>query len=373
MTTDVFVFSDEQQLLRETVRDACQRAWPPEDVARAAHDDRAAKFWTTLATELGVVGLTVPEELGGLGAGVVDLVVVAEELGRVMAASPLLGTTLVTETLVQLGGDAAATVLEQVLGGHRLAALVGTDDAGRWRPDRPVTAARSGDDGWRIDGTARGVLDGATADDLLVLSSTDDGIALMLVDGAADGITRRAVDTMDLTRELADVAFANTRALPVGDGQAVVDAVQGAADVATIVLAAEQLGGCQAMLDRTAEHARTHMQFGRPIGTFQAVRHRCADMLVATEHARSAVYHAAWTADAGIDDVGLASSLAHVVASQAHTEVSGGALQLHGGIGFTWEHPTHLYLKRAWSDATLLGGRAFHRARLAPLLEPPAA
>jgi alkylation response protein AidB-like acyl-CoA dehydrogenase len=373
MTTEPFVFSDEQRLLRETVRDACGRAWPPEDVERTAHGDRAAKFWTTLASELGVVGLTVPEERGGLGAGVVDLAIVAEELGRVVAAAPLLGTTLATETLARLGGGTAADLLEHVLGGDRLAALVVTDDAGTWRPDRSATTARSDDGGWRVDGTARGVLDGAAADDLLVLSATAEGSALLLVDGTAEGVVRRAVETIDLTRELADITFTRAAARPVAMGHAVVDAVQGAADIATIVLAAEQLGGCQTMLDRTAEHARTHIQFGRPIGSFQAVRHRCADMLVATEHARSAVYHAAWAADTGIDDVALASSLAHVVASAAHTEVSGGALQLHGGIGFTWEHPTHLYLKRAWSDATLLGGRNFHRARLAPLLEPPAA
>jgi len=373
MTGDVFVPTEEQQLLRETVRDLCARAWPPDGgVARYEQTAAGRTLWATLGGELGVLGLTVPDELGGAGAGVVELAILAEELGRVLAPVPLVGTTLVAMTLSRSDdADAAAKLLAPLLAGDRLAALVATDDAGTWLPETPTISARREGDRWRLQGVATHVLDGATAEDLVVVATTADGSALFTVDGDGPGTVRRPMDMLDLTRDQAEVAFDGAVAQPVGTPGRAVGAVGAATDVASVVLAAEQLGGAQSILDRTVEHARTHVQFGRPIGSFQAVRHRCADMLIAVEHARSTVLHAALAHDAGIDDVEVATSLAHVVSSQAHREVAGGALQLHGGIGFTWEHPTHLHLKRAWSDTTLLGGQALHRRRLAPLLQPP--
>jgi acyl-CoA dehydrogenase len=373
MTGDVFVPTEEQQLLRETVRDLCSDAWPADGgVARYERPAAGRALWATLGAELGVLGLTVPDELGGGGAGLVDLAVVAEELGRVLAPVPLLGTTLVAATLSRSDDpDTAAKLLAPLLAGDRLAALVTTDGSGAWLPDAPAVSAHRAGDGWHLQGTAAHVLDGATAEDLLVVAATPDGPGLFAVDGDAPGVTRRQMDVLDLTREQAELTFDGPVGRVVGTPGWAVDAICAATDAASVVLAAEQLGGVQSILDRTVEHARTHVQFGRPIGSFQAVRHRCADMLIAVEHARSTVLHAAWAHDAGIDDVEVATSLAHVVSSQAHREVAGGALQLHGGIGFTWEHPTHLHLKRAWSDTTLLGGRTYHRGRLAPLLQAP--
>jgi alkylation response protein AidB-like acyl-CoA dehydrogenase len=374
MTSDEFVHTEEQQLLRETVRDLCKRAWPSDGgVPRYEQAGAGAALWATLGQELGVLGLTAPAELGGAGAGAVELAVLAEELGRVLAPVPLLGTTVAAATLTHSGTADAAELLGPVLTGDRVAAVVATDDAGTWLPDTPTVTARHDAGGWRVDGSAAYVLDGTAAADLLVVAATDDGPLLVAVDADGPGVSRAAVDALDLTRDLADVTFDGATGRAIGQSGQALDAVRSATDIATIVLSAEQLGGSQTMLDRTVEHARTHVQFGRPIGSFQAVRHRCADMLVAVEHARSAVLHAAWAVDAGIDDVPLATSLAHVVSSDAHIAVAGGALQLHGGIGFTWEHPTHLYLKRAWGNAALLGGRAYHRARLTPLLQPPTA
>ncbi|MCT2583528.1 acyl-CoA dehydrogenase family protein [Actinophytocola gossypii] len=308
-------------LLRETVR--------------AAAEDGAD--WRALGEQLGVLGLAVPERWGGSGAGLGEAAVVAEELGAVLASVPFVSTVVAARLLVESGDDAAcADLLPGLCDGSRTFAVASLPTG----VDRPA-------------GTAEGVVDGPGATDLLVLA----GDGLFHVDGAAAEVV--PVPTLDLTRPQADITFAETPARRLGPAAP-------ATDVAVTLLAAELVGVARTMLDTAVTYARERVQFGRPIGSFQAVKHRCADMLVELELARSVAEHAARTHDHGGDDPALASSLAHVVATDAARRVTGDAIQVLGGVGITWEHPAHRYYKRAVTSAALWGGRA-HRDRLAKL------
>ncbi|MGY1716517.1 acyl-CoA dehydrogenase family protein [Geodermatophilus sp. SYSU D01106] len=368
-----FEFTDEQRALREVARDVCTRSAPEEEVRRlmgtAEGFDRAV--WRRLGSDVGLLGLAVPEEHGGAGAGLVELALLAEETGRTLLPGPLLGTvSLAVPALLATGDDAVAKeLLPGVVEGATVLALAATDDRGGWAPAQPAVAAGAGG---RLTGEQAHVLDGAAADALLVLAAADDGPALFLVDGDAAGLTREVQSGLDLTRRQARLRLDGVAARPVGSAATAAAAVATARRTAAVVLAAAAVGSAQRMLDSSVEYARQRLQFGRPIGSFQAVKHRCADMLVDVEHARSAAYHAAWAADAGTDDPELAADLATVVTAEAHLRVAKSTVQVHGGIGFTWEHPTHLHYKRAVSDAALLGGRAAAAARLADAVLEPA-
>ncbi|MGR7024361.1 acyl-CoA dehydrogenase family protein [Geodermatophilus sp. URMC 62] len=367
-----FEFTAEQRALREVARDVCTRSSPEAEVRRLMGTpegfDRAV--WRRLGSDVGLLGLAVPEEHGGAGAGLVELALLAEETGRTLLGGPLLGTVALAVPALLVGGDAAlaAELLPSVLDGSTVLALAATDDRGGWAPAQPSVTA----DGGTLTGGQAHVLDGAAADALLVLAAGEHGPALYLVDGDAPGLTREVQSGLDLTRRQARLRFDGVPARPAGSAADAADAVATARRTAAVVLAAAAVGSAQRLLDSAVEHARTRLQFGRPIGSFQAVKHRCADMLVDVEHARSAAYHAAWAADEGTDDPGLAADLATVVTTEAHLRVARGTVQVHGGIGFTWEHPTHLHYKRAVSDAALLGGRAAAAARLADAVLEPA-
>jgi acyl-CoA dehydrogenase len=372
-----FVLSDEQRALRSTARDFCAQTWPEtrvRDLTGGAGPGADRRDWRRLGSELGLLGLTVPEELGGVGAGVVELCLVAEELGRVLALGPVLGSWALATTLLVDSGDRSVQddVLPGVMEGTTLLAVAATGPTGAWLPATPdVTAQRSGD-GWRLTGASGRVVDAVGADALLVLAGTAGGPSLFLVASDAAGLVRSPLTALDTTRPQANVQLSDTPARLVGTAGAALPLLRRASDLATMVLAAEAVGGMQRMLELTVTYAGTRLQFGRVIGSFQGVKHRCANMLVAVEHSRSAAHHAAWAFDTGLDDTALAASLAHVVCARSYLDVVDDAVQVHGGIGFTWEHPAHLYYKRAVSGAALLGGRAFHHERLAALvLEEP--
>jgi acyl-CoA dehydrogenase len=368
-----FEFTDEQRALREVARDVCTRHSPEAEVRRLMGTPEGfdRDVWRRLGSDVGLLGLAVPEEHGGAGAGLVELALLAEETGRTLLCAPLLGTVaLAVPALLATGDDAVAgELLPGVLDGSTVLALAATDDRGTWAPAQLSVTATSGG---TLTGEQAHVLDGAAADALLVLATGDEGPALFLVDGDATGLTREVQSGLDLTRRQARLRFDGVPARPAGPAAAAPAAVATARRTAAVVVAAAAVGSAQRLLDSSVEHARTRLQFGRPIGSFQAVRHRCADMLVDVEHARSAAYHAAWAADAGTDDPALAADLATVVTAEAHLRVAKGTVQVHGGIGFTWEHPTHLHYKRAVSDAALLGGRAAAAARLADAVLEPA-
>lgn len=347
-----FVFSAEQQDLRRGVREFLAKRSDETTVRRlmetdAGHDPAT---WARLGSELGVLGLAVPEALGGAGGTLVDQAVVAEEFGAALLPGPVLGTVgLALPALVVLGEDVAPFVE-----GTRTATLAVPDRAGRFDPSL-VTVTESGG---TLTGEVRQVVDGG-ADVLLVAARTLSGVGLFAVE---DG-ERTALSTLDQTRRQTTVRFdaAPARLLAADAGPALTNAFR----VGATLLAAEQVGGTQKLLDLIVAYAGTRLQFGRPIGSFQAVKHRCADMLVLVEHARSTAYHAAWALQDGSDDPDLAVSIAQATCSEAYQRVALDTVQLHGGIGFTWEHATQLYVKRAVTDAALLGSATEHREHIA--------
>lgn len=360
--------TEERTDLRESVRGVLARYSGEEDVRRVMAGPPGGvdeELWSRLG-ELGLHAATVPEDLGGLGASVGDLAVVLEETGRALACVPLLSTLHATALLraVQDHDDGtAAALLTSIAGGSARVGVV--HDPGR-RHSR--TAQHLDGDAWEVYGLARHVVDGDRATHLLVPARVGDSEALFLVEADATPLARRAVSTLDQTRQLAEISFVHTPAtLLVGTDRAVA-ACREAEDVAAIALAAECVGGAEKVLAMTTEHGRTRMQFGRPVGSFQAVKHQCADMLVQLELARTAVAHAAAT----LDDPGSSRSarddavlLARAQCADAYYRCASTGLQVHGGIGFTWEHGIHLYLKRAKSAQQLFGSSAQVRARIA--------
>ena len=356
-----FVFSAEQQDLRKGVQEFLASTSDEAAVRRLMQTDAGydPATWARLGGELGVLGLAVPEALGGAGGTLVDQTVVAEEFGAALLPGPVLGTVgLAVPALVVLGQDVSSFV-----DGRRTAALAVPDRAGRFDPSLVTVTAEVSGSGGTLTGEVRQVVDGG-ADVLLVAARTGSGVGLFAVEAA----TRTALSTLDMTRRQATVRFdaAPARLLVPDAGPAVAHAFR----VGAALLAAEQVGGAQKLLDMTVAYAGTRLQFGRPIGSFQAVKHRCADMLVLVEHARSTAYHAAWALQDFMDgrsgdDPDLAVSIAQATCSEAYQRVALDAVQLHGGIGFTWEHSTQLYVKRAVTDAALLGSAAGHREHIA--------
>jgi len=352
--------------LREAVRDLCAREVRQEDVRRvmATPEGHDAGTWRRLAVELDVLGLAVEEAHGGSGSGLATLCVVAEELGRALLPSPLLGTVALAATALQLAGDPYGD-LPRLLAGDLFATVVAQDRLGSWAPDDVATTAVQTGEQVLLHGTSPHVVDAAVAGLLLVAARLEGEVALFAVDPAGPACRVAPMSTMDLTRRQSTVVLEGAPGRPLGDARAVLERT---GDVAVVVLCATLVGGSQRLLDLSVEHASTRYQFGRSIGSFQGVKHRCADMLVAVETARSTVAHAAAVADAGGPGLALAACLAAVTTKEAAVRVATDAVQVHGGLGFTWEHPAHLYLKRAVGDAALLGTSTQHRERLARLV-----
>ena len=347
-----FAWTAEHRQLRETVRAVLADRAPVErarelGAAGARHDP---ELWAALADDIGLQGLTLPEEYGGAGATLVDLAIVADEMGRVLYGGPFLSTVaLAAPALLAAADDGVnADYLPRLAEGSLTATLA---------PDADVTA----DAGGRLTGRADLVPDGADADLLLVPA----GSALYAVEAGADGLQRTNLDTLDTTRRIGRVELSGVAARRVGEPDAGRGAVAQARRVAAVVLAAEQVGGMDACVSTTAEYARTRRQFGRLIGSFQGVKHRLADMAVRLELSRSAAYWAAWQ-QPGEPDFELGALIARAQCSEAYLRTAFDTIQLHGGIGFTWEHDAHLYVRRARTDLTLLGTPAQARAELEP-------
>ncbi|MFC5181392.1 acyl-CoA dehydrogenase family protein [Actinomadura harenae] len=315
-------------------------------------------LWHRMAAELGLQGLAVPEEHGGSGFGVRELAVVFEEMGRVLFCGPFLATAGLALPAA-LAAD-ATDVLPGIADGTTIATVAWTEDD-RWDAP-PAASCENG----VLNGVKTYVLDGHTADLVLVTALYDGATSLFAVDGDAPGLTRTPLPTLDQTRKLARLDFTDVPArLLTRNGDA---ALARARDVAAALLAAEQVGGAERALEMTVDYVKVRKQFGRPIGSFQAVKHRCADMFVQVESARSAMLNAADTADGAPDELPVAAALAKAFCSDAYFHVAGETIQLHGGIGFTWEHDAHLFFKRAKASQEFLGPPAGHRRRLAGLV-----
>jgi alkylation response protein AidB-like acyl-CoA dehydrogenase len=369
MTT--FVFTDEQQDLRAMVRRFLAEKSPVSEVRRLMATDPGydPAVWAQIG-QLGLAGLIIPEKHGGAGCGPVEQLVVCEEMGAALLCAPYLGSAVLATwaLLASDDADAQADLLPAMASGERIAALAAPEDDGSWTPaDFSVTARRSGA-GYLLDGRKSFVLDGMIADLILVAASSDDGSALFAVDGGAPGLTRHPMETLDLTRRQAVLTFSGTPARLVGEPGAAAQIVAQAIRGGALALAAEQVGGAQRCLDMAVAYAKVRHQFGRAIGSFQAIKHMCADMLLEVESARSAAYQAAWSAADGAADLPLVASLAKAFCSEAYFHVAASNIQIHGGIGFTWEHDAHLYYRRAKSAEVMLGTPAAHRDVVAGLL-----
>jgi alkylation response protein AidB-like acyl-CoA dehydrogenase len=326
-------------------------------------------LWQRLCREIGVAGLAVPERYGGAGAGPVETHIVAEELGRELTATPLLGSAVLAGQLLLATGDDAACqrLLPGIADGSVLAAVAWAGPAGHWDPADAACTATAAAGGWRLHGEAHYVLHGDCASLLLVAARTPSGIGVFEVDPHQDGVVRTAGVGMDTSLRVAGVRLTGAGGQRIGAG-AGRPALARARDLACIALSAEQVGAAQEALRRTVDYTLTRVQFGRAIGSFQALQHRLADLHVLVESARSLSYAAAAAAAADAADRGLRAAAAHAYCAEALAAAAGEMIQLHGAIGVTWEHDAHRYLKRAHAAAQLFGPPAEHVARIAAAL-----
>jgi alkylation response protein AidB-like acyl-CoA dehydrogenase len=367
-----FGFSEEQDELRKMVKRFLDEKSPETEVRRlmATTEGYDPAVWRQMADELALQGLGIPEEFGGQGFGPVELYVVFEEMGAALFCSPYFSTVaLAANALLTSGDDAAKTAyLPGIASGDTIATLALTNEKGSPSlADTGVEATASGD-GFVLAGVKNYVLDGHTASLILVSATTAKGLSLFAVEAGARGLTATALSTMDQTRKQARLEFANTPAVLVGTDGGAEAGLELTLQRAISALAAEQVGGAQRVLTNAVDYAKNRVQFGRPIGSFQAIKHKCADMLLEVESAKSAAYYAAWAAQEDNDELAIAASLAKSFCSESYFHCAAENIQIHGGIGFTWEHHAHLYFKRAESSELLLGDPAYHRELLAQRL-----
>ncbi|WP_416967987.1 acyl-CoA dehydrogenase family protein [Streptomyces sp. 4F14] len=354
-------FTEDHDHLRTAVRRLLDEKAPSEAVRTAmdsapGHD---TALWHRMANELGLHGLALPEGHGGSGGGPVELGVVLEEFGRALLPSPYFATVALAGQALTASGD--TRWLPGIADGTLTGTLALTEESGSPRIEDTTTTAHRAGDGWQITGTKMFVVDGHSAHLLIVVARDSTGPALFAVTADAPGLTRTRLETLDPTRRQARLDLAAAPAVRLATDP------YRALDLALVALAAEQAGGAAACLDASVAYAKARTQFGRPIGSFQAVQHKCADTLLKVEAARSAAYHALSVAVDAPDELPVAAALAAATCADAYTHAAKENIQIHGGIGCTWEHDAHLHLRRAKSSEHLLGGPAAHRGRLAEL------
>ncbi|MCW2548868.1 MAG: acyl-CoA dehydrogenase protein [Mycobacterium sp.] len=365
MTIDqhgAFVHTAEHEELRSSLRSFFSVCASEDEVRRlmVTDDGFDPATWGRLSAELGVTGLAIPEQYGGSGYGFVEVGVVLEEAGRSLLPAPYFSTVVLATTLLLSldDPDAQEEFLPKIADGS-LRATVAFPRRGTVIHGERTTGS------WRLSGEAAFVMDGHTAELLLVIAETPTGPRIFAIDEGVRGLDRTLQSTMDLTRKLAALQFHGVPARLLGDQETAAPNIEHTRLVAAAGLAAEQVGGAQRVLEMGVEYSKERYQFGRAIGSFQAIKHRLADMLVQVESARSAAYAALWSAAQESPDFAVAAALAKAFCSDAYVFCAGENIQVHGGIGFTWEHPAHLYFKRAKSSALMFGDPADHRQLIA--------
>ena len=367
-----FAFSEEQEELRRYARQWMTERMPLSRVRdlMASTDGFDRADWAAVA-ELGWQAMAIPEEYGGAGFGLLELAVLMEEQGRGLFCGPFLSTAVASANALLLAGSDSqkGDFLPRIAAGEIVVAFAVSEPNAGHDGENMTTSATQHGSGWTIDGSKRYVLDGHTADWLIVAAQTADGIGLFLVPGDAPGVDRSPLAVMDETRKQAVVTLTGVEVdgdarLP-GGSASVLAKVN---DIAAVALALEQVGGAHATLDMAVQYAKDRQQFGKPIGSFQAIKHMCADMLVKVESAKAAAYYATWTLSEGSDESAITVPLAKAYCSDAFFECAGANIQVHGGIGFTWEHDAHLYFKRAKSSEVMFGTAEAHRRQLAERL-----
>src|SRR5712692_584392 len=375
-----FGFSQEQEMLRATARKFFENECPSTFVRDRMQEPAGVTddFWAKLA-EQGWLGLIYPEEYGGAALGFVDLTVLMEEMGRVVMPGPFFSTTVLGGLIILEAGSTAQKTawLTRIAAGEAKTTLAWTEPNARWDAEGVTTTARAAGSGFVLSGAKLFVPDAHLADVLVVVARTsegpraEDGVSLFLVPAGASGLDVKLLPTMDQTRKLCEVTLRDVRVpadalLGVRDGGWA--PLARVVERATVALCAEMCGGAQRVLEMTTEYAKIRVAFGKPIGAYQGVKHRAADMLVDVENAKSLTYYAAWAVDENVPEAALAASMAKAYVTDAYRKVAGAGIQLHGGIGFTWEHDLHLYFKRAKSSEFTFGDATYHRERVAQLI-----
>jgi len=373
-------FIEEQELLRETARKFLDGECTTQFVRRMMDTDAAVtgEFWQQLA-ENGWLGITYPEAEGGSGLGLVDLVVLMEEIGRAVMPGPYPATVLLGGAAIALAGspEQRREWLPRIASGEVKVTLAVTEPNARWDAAGITTTARETRGGFTLSGSKMFVPDAQLANVIVVAarsrdgSTMEDGVSLLLVPKDAAGLGIRRLSSVDETRKLCEVTLDNV-AVPgsalLGELHQGWAPLQQVIDRAAVALSAEMCGAAQRVLEMTVDYAKLRTTFGKPIGSYQGVKHKCADMLVEIENAKSLTYYAAWAVDEGEAEGPLAVSMAKAAASDAGRKVCAAGIQLHGGIGMTWEHDLQLYLKRAKADEVMFGDATWHRERIARLM-----
>jgi alkylation response protein AidB-like acyl-CoA dehydrogenase len=378
-----FGFSAEQEQIRESARSFLATECPMTLVRQLMADERghSPDLWRRMA-DLGWMGLVFPEAYGGAGLTWVDLVVVLEEMGRVVMPGPFFSTVVLGGTTILEGGseEQKRAILPAIARGECVATLALLEPSARWDAAGVQCVARRQGAGYRLDGTKLFVNDAQVADTIVCAARLADvrrteesaGITLFVFPAATAGVTITPLATMDQTRKLAEVALegveldAGAVVGAPGEGWPILERVM---DRGKVALCAEMCGGAQRVLDMSVEYAKVREQFGRPIGSFQAIQHKCANMLVEVESAKSATYYAAWAVANDVPEARLAAAMAKAYCSDAYRHTAGEGIQVHGGIGFTWEHDMHLYFKRAKSSEVTFGDATWNRELVAQLID----
>jgi len=365
MQTD---YTEDQETFRETVKRFLQDKSQPADIRRLIETTSGydPTVWQQLCSEVGLTATHFPEEYGGYGFGVVELGIVSEAMGRYLYCGPFLASSVMAGQALLLAGSEAAKVgvLPGIAAGSTIATLVLDDLNDPGRLGRSLTAAQG-----RLSGSAGLVVDGQNANLLIVLAGVGSGLGLFSLEANAPGVTITPIETLDPTRKLARIEFADAEAEQISAVS--VEALGQLWDHICLALAHEMIGGAEHLLETTVEYTKVRYQFGRPIGSFQGLKHRAADLLLEVECAKAATHHAAFCLASGEGEP-YAASMAKAMASDAYMLAAKEAIQMRGGIGFTWEEDTHLWFKRAKSSEVFMGTPAIHRERMMTLMEEEA-
>jgi alkylation response protein AidB-like acyl-CoA dehydrogenase len=363
----------EHDELRSTVRQFLAATSAPATVRRVMEspDGFDRSTWRQMAEQLGLQALLVPERYEGLGQGAVEAHVVFEEMGRALYPGPYFASAaLATNALICSGDEAACRdLLPGIADGSTIATVAVAEADGRWDDGSAIrSTARRSRDGWVLDGSKSFVPNGHAANLFLVTARTDAGLSLFAVDSADPGVEARVLESLDLTRRLARLALAGAGARLVGEDGGAPGVVAATVDRALVALAAEEAGGAARCLEMSVDYAKQREQFGRPIGAFQAIAHRCVEMLQRVEFARAASHYAASCLAAGTSEFPVAARVAAAYCGSAYRWVATENIQVHGGIGFTWEHDAHLHYRRSWASERLLGSTDQHYFTIADRL-----
>jgi alkylation response protein AidB-like acyl-CoA dehydrogenase len=364
-----FSFTPEQEEFRSSLRRALEARSPTKEVRRLMATDHGFERdgWKKLNQELGLTAIHIPEAYGGGGFGQADLAIVLEEMGRGLLCAPFLSTVLAANAILNAGTEEQKrALLPAIASGEKTATLAFSEDDGRSDAEGVAMTATQSGATWRLEGTKSFVLDGHTADLIVVLarrpgSQGEDGLSFFIVDGNSPGLERKRLKTMDETRKLARLTFNSVEARLLGEAGAAAAPFTRTLQQAAVLLANEMVGGAERLREDALAYTKMRMQFGRSIASFQTTKNKAADMLVDVELAKSAAYYAAVALDEGDDDLPAIASLAKACAAEAYLQTAIHAVQMHGGIGFTWDNDTHLWFKRAKSSEILFGDANQHR------------